>query len=173
MRSPRPDIPSQKKQGTQQNQILSLSTHTYKLFSCIASQFIWLIHANAYKTSNKPTGLPWLLGNQKNKWLYILSEQTNYEDQTIPSHPSAWSARASKTEQNGHGPTVPLTPSLPQPVQFLGLKVHAHMPPDSIFDGPIENLLSVLCILITEIHPRGETHLLCCYWWLKLSGCAG
>ena len=83
-----------------------------------------------------------------NGYIYILSEQTNYEDQTIPSHPSAWSARASKTEQNGHGPTVPLTPSLPQPVKFLGLKVRAYMPTESIFDGPITNLLSVLSSLI-------------------------
>ena len=129
---------------------LSPHTHTQKLSSCIASQFILLIHANAYKTSIKPTGLPRLLGNQKNKRLqiYILSEQTNYEDQTVPAHPSAWSARASKTEQTGHGPTVLLTPSLPQPVKCLGWKVHAHLPPDSIFGGPITNLFSISSILI-------------------------
>ena len=44
--------------------------------------------------------------------------------------------------------TLLLTPSLPVPVKVLGLKVHARMPPDSIFDGPITNLLSVLSILI-------------------------
>ena len=41
-----------------------------------------------------------------------------------------------------------LTPLLPQPVRFLGRKVHTYMPANSIFDGPVTNLLSVLCILI-------------------------
>ena len=43
----------------------------------------------------------------------------------------------------------PLTPSsLPQPVKFPGCKVHIYTPENSIFDGPITNLPSVLCMLI-------------------------
>ena len=41
-----------------------------------------------------------------------------------------------------------LTPSLPQPVKFPGWKVHAYTPANSIFDGFITNLLSILCSLI-------------------------
>ena len=55
-----------------------------------------------------------------------------------------------------------LTPSLPQPVQFLGWKVHTYMPADSIFDGPVTNLPSVLCILIeilSPAHTNGEKSL--------------
>ena len=36
-------------------------------------------------------------------------------------------------------------PSLPQPVKFPGGKVHTYTPANSISDGPITNLLSVLC----------------------------
>ena len=45
-----------------------------------------------------------------------------------------------------------LTPSLPQPVRFPG----TYTPANSIFDGPITNLLSILCILI-EILSRAHT----------------
>ena len=48
-----------------------------------------------------------------------------------------------------------LTPSLPQPVKFPGWKLHAYTPPNSIFDGPITNLLSILSIL-TEIFSRAH-----------------
>ena len=41
-----------------------------------------------------------------------------------------------------------LTPSLPQPVKMFGLKSTPYTTENSIFDGPITNLLSVLCILI-------------------------
>ena len=41
-----------------------------------------------------------------------------------------------------------LTPSLPQPVKFPGWKVHTYTPPNSIFDGPITNLLWILSIFI-------------------------
>ena len=57
---------------------------------------------------------------------------------------------------------IVLTPSLPQPVKFLGWKVNTYIPADSIFDGPVTNLLSTLCIL-TEIlspaHAKGEKSL--------------
>ena len=43
---------------------------------------------------------------------------------------------------------VTVTPSLPQLVNFLGWKVHTDMPANSIFDGPITNLLSILCVWI-------------------------
>ena len=46
--------------------------------------------------------------------------------------------------------TETLTPSLPQPVKFAGWKVHAYTPANSIFEGPITSLLSILCNL-TEI----------------------
>ena len=39
-----------------------------------------------------------------------------------------------------------LTPSLPQPVNFPGSKVHPYTLPNSIFDGPVTNLLSILRI---------------------------
>ena len=46
-----------------------------------------------------------------------------------------------------------LTPSLPQPVNFPGWKVHAK----SIFSSSITNLISVLCILIKILsHAKGE-----------------
>ena len=41
-----------------------------------------------------------------------------------------------------------LTPSLSQPVKFPGWKVHTCTPPDAVFDGPITNLHSALCILL-------------------------
>ena len=44
--------------------------------------------------------------------------------------------------------TIILTPSLPQPVKFLGSKMHTYMPQNSICDGPTINLLSIRCILI-------------------------
>ena len=43
-----------------------------------------------------------------------------------------------------------LTSSLPKPVTFLGLKMLTYTPANSEFDGPITNLLSILCVL-TEI----------------------
>jgi len=48
-----------------------------------------------------------------------------------------------------------LTPSLPQPLKISGLKVPTYTPPNSIFDDPITNLRSVLCILI-EIPSRAH-----------------
>ena len=56
-----------------------------------------------------------------------------------------------------------LTPSLSQPVKFLGWKVHAYKPPNSIFDGPITNIISILSILIVELFScahgkEAETH---------------
>ena len=57
---------------------------------------------------------------------------------------------------------VSLTLSLPQPVKFLGWKVHTYTPADSIFDAPITNLPSVLCILIeilSPAHAKGEKSL--------------
>ena len=56
-----------------------------------------------------------------------------------------------------------LTPSLPQPVNFLGRKVHAHMPVDGMLDGPITNLLSVLSILMEILsctHVKGKKSLM-------------
>ena len=41
-----------------------------------------------------------------------------------------------------------LTPSLLQPVKVLGWKVYTCKLANSIFDGPVTNLLSILCILI-------------------------
>ena len=38
------------------------------------------------------------------------------------------------------------TPSLPRPVKFPVWKMHTYTPPNSIFDGPITNLLSILSI---------------------------
>ena len=51
-----------------------------------------------------------------------------------------------------------LTSSLPQPVQVPGWKVYTYTPADSIFDGPVTNLLSILCILIevlSRAHAEG------------------
>ena len=51
-----------------------------------------------------------------------------------------------------------ITPSLPQPVQFPGSKVHTYTLANSICDGPVTNLLSILCILIEILscaHARG------------------
>ena len=45
-----------------------------------------------------------------------------------------------------------LTPSLPQPVRFPGSKVHTYTLANSMFDGPITNLLSILSISI-EVLP--------------------
>ena len=59
-------------------------------------------------------------------------------------------------------PVVILTPSLPQPVKFPGRKVHTYMPANSIFDGPITNLLSTLCSFIeifSHAHAKGEKSL--------------
>ena len=54
------------------------------------------------------------------------------------------------------------TPSLPRPVTFLGWKVHTHThthtPANSIFDGPITNLLSVPCIvaeILSHVQVKG------------------
>ena len=49
-----------------------------------------------------------------------------------------------------------LTPSIPQPLKCPGRKVHIYTPLSSIFDGPVTNLLSMLCIL-TEILSRAHT----------------
>ena len=54
-----------------------------------------------------------------------------------------------------HVSALELTPSLPQPVIFPGSKVHTYVPPNSIFDGPVTNLPSILCILI-EILSRAH-----------------
>ena len=46
----------------------------------------------------------------------------------------------------------------PQLVQFPGWKVLTCMPPKSVFDGPITNLLSILSILIailSHVHAKG------------------
>ena len=45
-----------------------------------------------------------------------------------------------------------LTPSLPQPVRFPGSKVHTYTLANSMFDGPITNLLLILSILM-EVLP--------------------
>lgn len=45
-----------------------------------------------------------------------------------------------------------LTPSLPQPVRFPGSNVHTYTLANSMFDGPITNLLLILSILI-EVLP--------------------
>ena len=50
-----------------------------------------------------------------------------------------------------------LTPALPQHVKFPGLKVQAYTPSNSVFDGPITNPVSVLCILIEILsHAHGK-----------------
>ena len=54
-----------------------------------------------------------------------------------------------------HVSALELTPSLPQPVIFPGSKVHTYVPPNSISDGPVTNLPSILCILI-EILSRAH-----------------
>ena len=51
-----------------------------------------------------------------------------------------------------------LTPSLPQPVQFSGSEMLIYTPANSIFDGPVTNLLSIQCILIdvlSRAHAKG------------------
>ena len=52
------------------------------------------------------------------------------------------------TEQEPYKTACCLTPSLPQPAKFPGWKVHAYTPANSLFDGPVTNLLSVQCIWI-------------------------
>ena len=52
----------------------------------------------------------------------------------------------------GTGSKHVLTPSLAQPVKYLGWNVHAYTPANSICDGSVISLLSVLHILI-EIPP--------------------
>ena len=54
-----------------------------------------------------------------------------------------------------------LTPSLPQLVKFLGLKVHTHMDANSIFDGPVTNRLSTLCISIFDGPVTNQLPTLC------------
>ena len=62
-----------------------------------------------------------------------------------------------------------LTPSLPQPVKFPGWKVHKYMHGNGTFDGPITNLLSVLCVLIETFHAimrrRKKTKK---HWWFQM-----
>ena len=58
---------------------------------------------------------------------------------------------------------MPLTPSLHQPIKFPGGKVHTYTPADSIFDGPITNLVSILCIsveILSRAHAKGEKALM-------------
>ena len=50
-----------------------------------------------------------------------------------------------------------LTPSLPQPVKFSGWNVHTYTPEHSIFDGPVTDILLILCILI-EIFSRAHAN---------------
>ena len=53
-----------------------------------------------------------------------------------------------------------LTHSLPQPVNFPGSKAHPYTLPNSILDGPVINLLSILRILIETLshaHAKGAT----------------
>ena len=63
------------------------------------------------------------------------------------------------------------TPSLPQPVKFPASKVHTYPPPNSIFDGPITHLLSILCTLIeimSGAHARGgeKSLMILDFYWL-------
>ena len=44
-----------------------------------------------------------------------------------------------------------LTPSLPEPVKFPVSKVQTYRHANCIFDGPVPNILSVLCILIVVL----------------------
>ena len=46
-----------------------------------------------------------------------------------------------------------LTPSLPQTVKSPGWKVHRYSPENSMLDGPVTNLLSILCILLEILSP--------------------
>ena len=59
-------------------------------------------------------------------------------------------------------------PSLPQPVNFPGGKVHTYTPANSISDGPITNRLSVLCSF-----DRSPFTCSCEWgkrlWWFKIS----
>ena len=51
-----------------------------------------------------------------------------------------------------------LIPSLPLPVKFLAWKLHTCTPANSIFAGPLSNLLWILCILIeilSRAHAKG------------------
>ena len=59
---------------------------------------------------------------------------------------NAWVWFFVRTAQRSHDSM--LTPSLPQRVTFPGWKVHTYTPANSVFDGPVTNLLSVQCILI-------------------------
>ena len=55
-----------------------------------------------------------------------------------------------------------LTPSLPRPVNFPDWKAHNYTPANNIFDGPVTNLLSKLCILVkvmSGVHSKGEKSL--------------
>ena len=52
-----------------------------------------------------------------------------------------------------------LTASLPQPVKFPARKVHPCAPENSVFDGPVTNILLVLCVLIgvlSHAHAKGR-----------------
>ena len=52
-----------------------------------------------------------------------------------------------------------LTSSLLQPVKFPARKVHPCAPENSVFDGPVTNILSVLCVLIgvlSHAHAKGR-----------------
>ena len=68
------------------------------------------------------------------------------------------SGRLHLTQHCHHQNGFTLTPSLPQPVIFPRRKVHTYTTPNSIFDGHIANLLSVLYVLIeifSRAHPKG------------------
>ena len=48
---------------------------------------------------------------------------------------------------------------MPQPVIYPGYKVHTYASSNSIFDGLVINLLSVLCILmeiLSRAHAKGQ-----------------
>ena len=74
---------------------------------------------------------------------------------------NAWVWFFVRTAQRSHDSM--LTPSLPQRVTFPGWKVHTYTPANSIFYGPVTNLLSVLCILIgilLRAHTQGKKALI-------------
>ena len=70
--------------------------------------------------------------------------------------------KATRTSRYGWIMNALLTPQLPQPVNFPGWKVHTYTPANSIFEGPITTLLSILCILIEVLlraHAKREKSL--------------
>ena len=67
--------------------------------------------------------------------------------------------RGAGTETNiGVSDSFLLNPFTAQPVEISGWKVPTYSPPNSILDGPIGTLLSILCILIkifSRAHAEG------------------